>query len=296
MPTVALALAFALIGQIVPPEMAVNPIFQDLLDRGIEANGVRVALPAPKLADGADPAASRAVLQAIAGDERSIINFTRDSVTAPFVLQTHDTRAVDATVRAGDLYFVIHADLAAIDLRPALGKTGETTTEAGNMRFTAKLIPETDLNRVVRDRLAPTVPGRDEWFTQVNGRLLDRIRVESTSRAVSTRTPESLTVAMRTGPPSINDPVLVNRWATLSRLGSTETAGPPQPYPGGGSYVKITRLAAVPGALLIEGHFAFVEPDAWFDRNPILRSKFSLICQDQVRQLRREIQKRQGGK
>jgi hypothetical protein len=41
--------------------------------------------------------------------------------------------------------------------------------------------------------------------------------------------------------------------------------------------------------LLVEAHFAFAEPRAWFDGAPILRSKLSLIAQDQIRRLRREL-------
>ena len=34
---------------------------------------------------------------------------------------------------------------------------------------------------------------------------------------------------------------------------------------------------------------AFVEPNEWFQGAPILRSKFSVIAQDQIRSLRREL-------
>ena len=39
-------------------------------------------------------------------------------------------------------------------------------------------------------------------------------------------------------------------------------------------------------------HMAFVEPDGWFQGAPILRSKFSVIAQDQIRSLRRELAKK----
>ena len=56
--------------------------------------------------------------------------------------------------------------------------------------------------------------------------------------------------------------------------------------------MKITRLAAEPNALLVEAHFVYVEPLEWFQGNPILRSKFGVIAQDQIRRLRREIAKK----
>ena len=39
---------------------------------------------------------------------------------------------------------------------------------------------------------------------------------------------------------------------------------------------------------------AFVEPDGWFQGAPILRSKFSVVAQDQIRSLRRGLRKRKG--
>ena len=55
--------------------------------------------------------------------------------------------------------------------------------------------------------------------------------------------------------------------------------------------MKVSRLATVPGALLVEAHFAFSEPQAWFDGAPILRSKIGVVAQDQIRGLRRELAK-----
>ena len=65
-----------------------------------------------------------------------------------------------------------------------------------------------------------------------------------------------------------------------------------KPYPGGISYTKISRLAFRPSALLVEMHGAFVEPREWFQGGPILRSKFSVVAQDQIRTLRRELARR----
>ena len=53
----------------------------------------------------------------------------------------------------------------------------------------------------------------------------------------------------------------------------------------------MTRLAGLATAVVVEVHFAFAEPLAWFEGDPILRSKFGLIAQDQVRRLRRELLK-----
>ena len=292
MPTCSLWISLVLLTQ-TPP--APNPVLQGLLDRGVEANGVTVPLPAPTLADNQNAAASRAVLLSVAGDERSVANFVRDSVTAPFVLKTRDVAAGDATVRVADLWFVVRGELDEIKLDEITSQTKPTTVEAGNMRFTSQVLPRSDLEGRKLDRL-PDQPGRDEWYTRASGRLLDRINVGVTDHAVATRTADSITVAASISHAFDNDPAHPNNWSSITRTGGTETTSPPRPYAGGGSYVKITRLASEAGALLVEAHFAFVEPTPWFSGNPILRSKFSLICQDQVRHLRREIQRRRTSK
>ena len=276
-------------------EPPANPVLQDLLGRGVAANGVNVPLPPPTLADGATADASRAVLRSVAGDDRSVANFVRDSVTAPFVLKTRDVQAGDATIRAGDLWFVVRGRLDEIDLKQVVGQAGESTVEAGNMRFTSKVLAA-DAPGARRSDPLPALAGRDEWYVRATGRLLDRIWIEATDRVVATRTDDSLTVATTTSPSFDSDPAYPNRWAVSDRPNAEPPATSYKTYAGGGSYVKITRLEAEPGTLFVEAHFAFVEPHPWFDGNPILRSKLSLICQDQVRHLRREIQKRRPAK
>jgi hypothetical protein len=120
----------------------------------------------------------------------------------------------------------------------------------------------------------------------VTGRLLDRIHVEATDRTIASRTDESWVIAARTDPRFDRDAKAPNRWWPIER---GEKPGAVHPYPGGASYAKVSRLRLVPGALLVEAHFAFAEPRAWFDGAPILRSKISLIAQDQIRRLRREL-------
>jgi hypothetical protein len=83
-----------------------------------------------------------------------------------------------------------------------------------------------------------------------------------------------------------------NGWKPLSKPGGAEGApAARQAYAGGISYAKISRVAFKPGALFVEMHLAFIEPDGWFQGAPILRSKFSLAAQDQIRSLRRELAK-----
>src|SRR5262249_3030433 len=125
------------------------------------------------------------------------------------------------------------------------------------------------------------------WFEHVDGRLLDRIEVGATSEVVASRTAESLVIASRTDRAFDAPGAFANRWRELRQGdGGTDSV-----YPGGISYARIGRLKRPEGALLVEVHASFIEPKAWFQGAPIMRSKFAPIAQDQIRRLRRELQK-----
>ncbi|CAN5913029.1 hypothetical protein BH23PLA1_BH23PLA1_13310 [soil metagenome] len=263
------------------PDHGDNPVFAAILEKEIAIGSERFRLPEPTFRDEQSADEQRAALQELAGTDRGVEAFLRDSVTAPFQLKLQDLRDDQATLRVGSLYFVLHVDLEAIDpsqpARTDKGKFGPV--EAGNMQFHGRVLEADDF----QESPVEIAAGSDEWYLHSEGRLLDRIVVETTDRLTASRTEDSIVLASMT-----DDRWPDNRWATLPR-GRDETPGDWQPYVGGIGYTKFTRLKGVEGAVIVEAHFAFVEPRAWFDGAPILRSKFSLIAQDQIRRLRREL-------
>jgi hypothetical protein len=287
MPQIPALLALAVLTQ-APATSVENPVYRSITTDGLTVNGVTFKLPEPSLAERQTAEAETAALKTIAGDDRAVNELLRDSVSAPFILKTRDVKAGEATVRVIDLWFAVHARLEEIDPEQTLRQAGDQAVEAGNMRFESKLLPD---NALQVKKLEP-LEGRKEWFTHVKGRLLDRINVEATDRAVATRTADSLLIATRTDPSFDADTTFPNRWATLTHPGPVEITGPAKSYAGSEGYVKITRLALKADTLFVETHMAFVEPRDWFDGNPILRSKIGIIAQDQIRRLRREIQKK----
>ena len=80
------------------------------------------------------------------------------------------------------------------------------------------------------------------------------------------------------------------RWQSLTvdDTGKRQT-GPPEPYVGLGSYAKATRLAEPAGAIFMEYHVAFVEPQGWFHGTNLLRSKLPIVAQEMVRKFRRNL-------
>jgi hypothetical protein len=265
-----------------------NPVFRDVVARGLTAGGTTVKLPAPTFRDGQSADEQKAALREVAGSTRGAEEMLQESISAPHRLKLRDDKAQGATLRSGDLVFVLRGvDLDSIKPDEAFRQAKSKPVEAANMRFEARVLSPDDLKG------SPASPsGSDEWFTHATGRLLDRISVESTDRVVASRSADSLVFAAQTDPRFGPDAKLPNRWSTIEPKATGDAFGPPQPFAGGIGYVKITRLKGLNKAAVVEIHFAFAEPLAWFQGDPILRSKFGIVAQDQVRRLRRELQKK----
>jgi hypothetical protein len=262
-----------------------NLVFSAIVGDGFELGGVKVHLPAPLVKDGQEADAQQAALLEVAGSEQALNGLLRDSVTSPFVLKAHDVKADDGTVRSVNLWFVVRGDLEGIDPMGFAVRASGRAVGAGNMEFQDRMLTADELNP--RGRSSLTVRELSRWFVHVDGRLLDRIEVAATSEVVASRTSESIVIASRTDRAFDAPGAFANRWKEL-RQGD---AGTDRVYGGGISYARIGRLKRPEGALLVEVHAAFIEPRAWFQGAPILRSKFAPIAQDQIRRLRRELRK-----
>jgi hypothetical protein len=274
-------------------EHQANFVYQSLRTDGLKVAGAHVSFPAPMHVDGMSADLEREALNKLAGSKSRAAELTRDSVSAPMILKVRDEGAGNAgAIRVADLRFLVHARLGDIDPARAEGELSEgRSVEAGNMKFTSARLDEQALAaRGIKAREGSEPPLT--WYVHMTGHLLDRIAVEATDRVTATRSSGSWVIAARTDPKFDGDREFPNRWRRLARSGASEETKPAERFSGGASYVKISELKSVPGALLVEAHFAFFEPRAWFDGAPILRSKIGVVAQDRIRSLRRELQKK----
>ena len=273
-----------------------NPVYSTLRTKGATLAGVQVDFPAPLHKEGTSAEAEHADLKRLTGSDRSLAEFTRDSVSAPIILKTRDEPAGEkGIVRMADLWFVVRASLDEIDPTSADSSTGEgKTVEAGNMRFGSVRLEPKDLSaRGITPGAGKS--GSREWYIHLTSRMLDRIHVEATDRMTATRSDGSWIVGTITDSRFDADQTLPNVWHAIKRQGATEKPGLDEVYAGGASIITISRLASVEGALLIEAHFAFFEPKAWFNGAPVLRSKIGVVAQDRIRGLRRALAKSRKG-
>lgn len=282
---ILLAACLAEQGKIEPPHDQ-NTVYKQVLGQGFDAGGQRLQLPEPRLADGQDASAQRAALREVAGSDRALDDLLRNSITAPYIIKVHDLKAPGSTIRAADLWFIVHADLKEIDIAREAARADQKEVEVANMWFQTGLLKAGDLRSA---GVEPPAAGDNTWYPHVHARLLDRIDFEVTNQVTATQSAESVVIASRTDPSFAKAGAVANGWKPLPSPGTPKAEGQTQPYSGGISYAKISRVAFMPGALLVEIHMAFLEPNGWFQGAPILRSKFSIVAQDQIRTLRREL-------
>ncbi len=224
----------------------------------------------------------------MAGSDGKLEDLLRDSVTASYIMKPHDVKTTGATIRLADVWFVVYAELKQVDFGQEAARTDQKEVEVANMWFQTRLLKDDDL-RSAGITPEPGATGQSRWYSHVHAKLLDRIDFEVTNLIVASQSADSIVVASRTDPAFAKASSLANCWKPLARDASQKAEATPNPYEGGMSYAKISKLAFKPGAVLVEMHMAFVEPDGWFQGNPILRSKFGAVAQDQIRSLRREL-------
>lgn len=271
-------------GPEIEPVHRTNPVFVDLLSPSTKFGAPDLSLPAPILRDGMSENEQRAALLKVAGSEPSRDALLRDSVTAPYVLKVHDMPTSDAILRRIDLWFAVRGDVDKLEPRSIADQSTGKPVEVGNMRFESRILNQDELK--ARGLSNISEKELSKWFVSVKGKLLGKTSIQAVDEVVASRGGGSLVIASRTATAFDAEGPIANRWHGISADGKP---GPDQPYPGGGCYAKISKLEGTGGALLIEVHCVFNEPRGWFQGEPILRSKFALVAQDQIRRLRREL-------
>ena len=288
-----LLMAACFLGQTkIEPDHAGNPVYAQVLTKGVEAGGQTVKLPSPRFVDGLTAEEQSAALREVAGSDRAVDEMLRDSVTAPYIIKLRDQKAPDATIRMADLWFAVYAPLEQVDPIRELARADQKKVDVANMSFETRLLKNDEIQSA-GIKFADSAPSKAEWYAYVHARLLDRIEFDVTNHGAVSQSSNSIVVASRTDPAFDRVEPNGNCWRSVTTTpGANALGADKHPYSGGISYAKISRCALKPGALLVEMHVAFVEPDGWFQGAPILRSKFGVAAQDQIRTLRRELAKK----
>jgi len=110
--------------------------------------------------------------------------------------------------------------------------------------------------------------------------------VGATYRVMTTLEPKAVVIAAVIDPRFNEDEKYPNYWQSIAESGEP---APRQRYVTAAAYCKVSPLLEPKGAIFVEQHFLFAEPQGWFRGAPLLRSKLPLAIQDSVRHLRRQL-------
>jgi hypothetical protein len=275
---------------IVSSAAAEDLLLAEMLHSGVRMeSGATMTLPPPTLPDGLSAADQQKVLAQLADQRRPVEALLRKSVVAPFVLKiTDDPLAAGETSRAChiDLWFVAYADLAKISDEKFVRQQFEAETGGDANSSGSQLVALSPADLTARH--ITTVA--DERIFAGTIDLFDRVRLTAAIDGRQSHTDESVSVAISVDPRFSADAQFPNSWRSVTRgTGRSLQLGDAQPYHAAGGYMKASRLAQPSGALLIEYHLVFEEPQGWFSGSNLLRSKLPLVCQDGVRKFRRRM-------
>jgi hypothetical protein len=198
---------------------------------------------------------------------------------------------------------VIHGELK--QLNPSnLGARKEQgkPVEYEDFKFLSTEIGDDELKTRGIERKHPDL----EWYTHLAGDMYRRIHIEATDRVQASRSEHSWVFATRTDPRFDADSRNPNHWRWIDESAKEKAKGKtkeaanevaaPKPFAGGASTTKISTLVSEPGALLVEGHFAYAEPYPWFNGGANLFGKIGLVADREIGKLRVRLRAQREGK
>jgi hypothetical protein len=270
---------------------AANPIYDALVGPGVKLSPQEtLQLPKPVFEDGLAPAQQRQVIESLLAQRYDWDTFTRKSIVSPFVLKISEGAAESGPiVRRVDIYLVAFGSFDLLKSEDYLTKQLNLAAhnDQSETNGQAKMLTVDDLRK--RNIAAGTKAGDPRWVA-VTSTLLGKVKISLTTQNIKTEGKDSILIASVADPRFANDAEYPNSWRplTVDDAGKRQT-GPPESYVGLGSYAKATRLAEPVGAIFMEYHVAFVEPQGWFHGTNLLRSKLPIVAQEMVRKFRRNL-------
>ncbi|HJT36495.1 MAG TPA: hypothetical protein VJ783_31015 [Pirellulales bacterium] len=290
-----------------------NPLFRQLVERGIEAgtSARAVKLAEPSLADGLSGPEQKQAIERLVSKKYSYDQFVRKSAVAPFQLEIHspgdggqqlgksptNNDGLEGHLPKGteekkagrvqqiDLWFVAYGTLQTVSDKNLLGELA-----GGNRSSQARSETLTDDELRKRELHVSDLDDFKESYFRIELPVLDKVQVSGITHATITRSDGGAVAAALLDPGLADDADYPARWRPILRGGSGKTTlGEPRAYAGLGGYCRVTELQEPAGAMFIECHLIFDEPHGWFNGTNLLRSKLPLVVQDSVRTFRRKL-------
>jgi len=269
-------------------EMPENSIYVELIDQGVPlSSGDKAKLPVFLMVDGLDQAGQQKVLEEVVAKIKggpALKQLLDNKTAAPFIrinaaIPNSDSHQID-------LYFIAYGSLQTV----ANGNFWKA--RIGQQGNGAKLdfLKEKDLKQrglTVID--TPSV--KERWAHAKDVDLLSTVLVAGTAHTMETVGDESVVVAILLDPKFQNDKDFPNEWRkiTFNKRNGVKQIGSPNPYDGLGAYAKVTKLASPAGALFVEYHIIYNEPQEWFDGKGVLDTRLREMIQNDVKRFRNDL-------
>jgi hypothetical protein len=213
----------------------------------------------------------------------------KDSAVSPFILEIQSAAKLDGTGDAQrmDVWFVAYGSIDSVIDRKLMEDLAIPNKPTGD--GPADVSRELTVDELNKYQLTVgQQPDNSRISYGLMGvSLFDKVRLSLVTQARTFRTPESLVLVNR-----IHSEIteLPSTWSSIMINADDQVSlGTAQPYSLGASYAKITELKFEPGAMLVELHALFVEPQEWFNGRNMLRSKLPPLVQDGLRKFRRRL-------
>jgi hypothetical protein len=272
-----------------------NSILATLLKKGVtfDQRGDRPLRP-PTLGDGMSAAEQQAAIEGILalklGQAVSFEKFARfegTGLSAPYVMVIDEPKfGQNAPGHSIDLWFVVHGALSKV-AAPAFLKNQFQPDPKD------KLVTLANADLANRQIKLQPIPGATESYAYGQFRIFPtntRVLVGGVCHLMQTTTKTSSVLAGIMDPRFDQDRAMPNQWQPVLGIANGQLQlGNPTVYHSSGGYTKISELVDVAGSLLVEYHFVFDEPEAWFNGNDLLRPKLQLQTPDDVRMFRRKV-------
>ncbi len=276
-----------------------NAVLNQLWNPGVPMGKNNRVLPQLTMPDGLNAAGQKAIVQKIIalkpGAPVNFQDFTKNNLNGPYVLLIDAPQANPQPGHSVDLWFVVWGNLAKITA-PAFLKKQFVLDENDHI----DVLKAADLPMGINP---PPPPGNagGEWYAHGAFTLISndkRVSVEGTAHTVETITNDSGMMAGIVDPRFNQNDKFPNQWQPILRNangGILKNAkgqpqlGPPTAYDSAGGYMKVTKLVEPGGALFVEYHLVYDEPQGWFNGRDLLRSKLRAKTEGDVRSFRKQV-------
>jgi hypothetical protein len=285
------------------PSAAAPPWLDELLERGIPLTAdTSVSFSKPLLRDGMDAAGQVSAIKGLVGDGWD--RFVRQSVTSRFEFQIE--RAAELPEGGGvqrlDLWFIGYGDLDTIVDKKILDNLilrlngrddGESAGgEAAASPERTRVLTKNEL-KARNLEVGGIANGTEVTYALLDVNIVEEVRLRGITRGMYARTSESLTAVACLDELWLHDREFPAQWFPWIRNSEDGrlVLGEPSDYSIAAAYGRATALHEPAGAILVEVHVIFAEPEAWFDGRNLLRRKLPTVLQHAVHSFRRKLRR-----